>query len=158
MSLKNEGQFQKSVYDSLMNCFPDICYIVNRHPDMFEGSGYPDLVGHIMGVYTGIELKVDGGYVSPEQKGHLRSINRTGGLGIVMVFHRKDQKVYIVPPSMIDGFSYKDRDKNWVTLPWAPIPKRHKRSPIGININLGQLVPFLESVYNASRLQRPPVD
>ncbi|MAG68155.1 MAG: hypothetical protein CMK74_20155 [Pseudomonadales bacterium] len=100
---------------SLTRTYGDRHYIWKTHPDMFEGSGKPDLIGHIFGLLVGIEVKVSPDRPTPHQKQELCHINKTGGIGLIILFHKPSKKFYLVPPIHIENFSYKRRD-HWVEL------------------------------------------
>ena len=112
-----EKRLQKDFQYSLGCAFPGTHYIRVTHPDVYEESGKPDMVGHIFGMHIEIELKVDGNYPSPNQREQLRRVNESGGFGCVLIHHRKDKKYYLIHGDNITNFSYRDRKKEkWVEL------------------------------------------
>lgn len=61
--------------------------------------GIPDILGHIGGVFIGVEVKVKKDKLSPQQRVTLLNIKAKGGLGIVVhenyvnVFHEYVQRI-----------------------------------------------------------------
>jgi penicillin-binding protein-related factor A (putative recombinase) len=111
-----EKRLQRDLQFSIDNAFPGNHYIRVTHPDEYEQQGIPDLVGHICGLHFECELKVDSNRPSPSQLTQLRRVNESGGLGCIILHHRKDEKYYLIIPPYIQSFSYRER-ANWIVLP-----------------------------------------
>jgi penicillin-binding protein-related factor A (putative recombinase) len=110
-----EKILQDLVAKSIRHTFPKNSYMRKTHPDVFEGKGKPDLVGHIIGVHVEIELK-SGSRLSPEQIVELRKVHNTGGLSFILIFNKTDTTYYLIPGNIADRFSLKDKT-GWTILP-----------------------------------------
>jgi hypothetical protein len=116
MSFKREKDIEPVVQSSLRYHFPGKAFVYKTHPDGYEGKGKPDLIGSLLSIYVGIELKRSPGRPSGHQKEWLRNINDAGGLGVVILWHEADECFYLVPPGEISGFSYRKRLTKWQVL------------------------------------------
>ncbi len=143
--MQNEKRLQKDLQYSLGCAFKGHHYIRVTHPDMYEESGKPDLIGHIYGMHVEIELKVSPNRPSDMQKEQIHRVSTTGGFACVIVWHKKDDIYYLVPPENVADFSYRDRKKLWWRLKHAEVSLPEGKRRV---INLSKL--YIEMT---SRLQ-----
>lgn len=116
MSFKREKDIESVVQSSLMFHFPNKVKVYKTHPDGYEGRGKADIVGSVMSIFVGIELKKSPGRPSPHQKVWLRDMNDVGALGVIILWHGGDGCFYLVPPNEIDNFTYRRRKDHWQRL------------------------------------------
>lgn len=60
------------------------CYFIKTHGDRFSKVGTPDLLVNCNGFFLGVELKAPKGKPTDLQLYHIRCINESGGIGIVL--------------------------------------------------------------------------
>ena len=96
--------------------FPKRNFIWKFHATEYDPVGIPDIVGHIDGIFVGIEAKVEGNRPSEAQKAKLRLIGESGGVGAVL-FGEKDNLVWLIPWEAAQTFSLRDRTA-WLPLPF----------------------------------------
>ena len=77
-----ESAFQKKVI-AFIKSLPRT-WIVNIWGGGFMKAGIPDLLICINGKFMALELKREGGVVSPLQERNIRLINEAGGIGIIL--------------------------------------------------------------------------
>jgi Holliday junction resolvase len=58
-------------------------YFIPYNPH-YGKSGVPDIIGHFLGRFIGIEVKTEKGKLSKLQEHEIRAINSTGGYAIVV--------------------------------------------------------------------------
>ena len=63
------------------------CYIIKTHGDRFSKVGTPDLLICCNGKFIGAEIKAVNGVPSELQLYHLRQINDSGGIGLLLKFN-----------------------------------------------------------------------
>lgn len=129
-----EKQLQKDLQYSLGCSFAGNHYIRVTHPDQYEESGKPDLIGHIFGVHVEIELKVDSNRPSASQKEQIRRVSESGGFACVIVHHRKDGEYYIVTPKNVEDFTYRGRKEKWTRIPHGKVMVLGKERVV-LNLN-----------------------
>lgn len=77
-----ESLFQKKVI-AFIKSLPNT-WIVNIWGGGFMKAGIPDLLICINGRFMALELKREGGIVSPLQERNIKLINEAGGIGMVL--------------------------------------------------------------------------
>jgi len=58
-------------------------YVIKQHGSAFTKPGITDLTVCLNGWFLGKEIKNEKGVVSPQQKVHIRNINKAGGIAFV---------------------------------------------------------------------------
>ena len=84
-------------------------------------KGAPDFAGHIWGLHVEIEDKVHPNRPHAEQIAQLDKVNRTGGIGVIVVYLPKEKTYWMIHGSTIKDFSYRDRT-GWFPLPVLNTP------------------------------------
>lgn len=69
------------------------CYIIKTHGDRFSKVGTPDLLICCNGHFIGAEIKAENGKPSELQLYHLRQINNSGGIGLLLIPSKGIEKV-----------------------------------------------------------------
>jgi len=136
-----EARLDSLVKRSIAAAYPGHAYIRKTHPDVYEESGKPDFVGHIMGIHIEIEDKVSANYISGKQKAQISHVNKTGGFAIAMIHDRKDDTYWMVMPDAVQSFSYKNRE-GWVKLSLIEYEGRSGKSKV---LNLQPMTILLAS-------------
>lgn len=110
--LKNESEFQRWLRKSLSYFFLDEdgnpqSKFKKNHGNEYSEKGVSDIDGHVLGYYVAIEAKMWNGRPSTVQQAFLRSVERTGGIGLFAIYRHSTSghQVFWVPGSM--PFSYR---------------------------------------------------
>ena len=123
-----EADLVKLVRFSLGVAFGDCQLFRKFHADQFTESGVGDLVGHILGKYVELELKVSKNYFSGVQKANLARVQASGGAAFGLLHHRESKSYYLLPVAAVTEFSYHDVAK-WLPLPVIDVPGREGSRP-----------------------------
>lgn len=86
----SEKQFETKIKSYLTN---KKCYIIKTHGDRFSKVGTPDLLICCNGRFIGAEIKAENGVPSELQLYHLRQINNSGGIGLLLIPSKGIEKV-----------------------------------------------------------------
>jgi len=109
---KNETAFQREMQRSLVLNFHGRCSFMKTHGSQYSVKGAPDLVGHIHGVYTGIELKMWGNTPSSDQKKFMKRLAVSGAFGVYIVYEwtSMGHVTYVAPTALpfSTGLSFKN--------------------------------------------------
>lgn len=81
LSIAAEKTFENKVKDYLKS---QGCYYIKTHGDRFSKVGTPDLLINCNGFFLGVELKSATGRPTELQLYHIRCINDSGGIGMVL--------------------------------------------------------------------------
>mgnify|MGYP003151080129 FL=1 len=101
-----ESILQKKARLSLQAVFKDIpAYSLKMHGDRYMAPGIPDIIACINGIFIAIECKMWRGRPTEAQQLHLRDINRSGGVGVYLVWNKETNEYFWVPAN--EPFTYR---------------------------------------------------
>lgn len=82
-----ESALAQLVLRSFGVCFGPGCFVWKHHSSEYDPAGIPDLVGHLFGVFVGLELKANGSYPTPAQLRVLLQLQKGDCLTGLIVTH-----------------------------------------------------------------------
>lgn len=77
-----EKNFENKIKDLLKD---NGCYYIKTHGDRFSKVGTPDLLICCDGMFIGAEVKASNGVPSELQLYHLQQIEKSGGIGCILI-------------------------------------------------------------------------
>lgn len=84
MAAKPETRRQRKIRKALQKEFPGSWW-KKIHGGWFQDAGIPDLIGCVMGLFFGFEVKEPDGDISPIQVENIIDISRAGGVSTAIV-------------------------------------------------------------------------
>ena len=100
--------------------FNNKIFCQKTHGNQFTGSGVADIIGHVDGLFFGLECKIRkpgyNGQVKEEQYRWMKKQIDRGGAGFWVIYDTEEQCTYWIPGEQ--RVSYRDR-KHWFRTGWV---------------------------------------
>ena len=119
-----ESTLTKLLQLSIGVTFPGQNFVWKFHASEYDPVGIPDIVGHILGRFVGLECKMQGNSFSTAQVMKIRLMCQSGGFACG-IFQMNDNTVWLIPVEVIGKFTIKDRTG------WYPLPRKPWRDHTG---------------------------
>lgn len=94
-SIGSHKDLESVVLASFKQEFGPLYRLRKTHPDKYEGKGIPDFEGHLLGMYTGIELKYGEDRLTAEQLSTLCFVQLSHGLPMLWRYVPADDVIWV---------------------------------------------------------------